>query len=168
MNNYPENEEISDEPLSKTKRKEQMNDLQSLGVELVKTGKEKLAKLNLPDNLLEAIKLAQKITANGAIRRQYQYIGKLMRNVDADAIRSLNGDNRQATRIMHLSEKWRDDLLASDEALDKFIAEFGQFEIGELRNLLRAVRKEREHNQNRNYTTLFRLIKTIIEGALHE
>ena len=168
MNNFTEIEEIENLPLSKTKRKEQMDDLQKLGVELISTGKEKLAKLDLPESLREAIKLAQKITANGATRRQHQYIGKLMRNVDAEELRNrldyLNGDDRRSTQVLHLSEKWRDDLLVDDLALDKFIAAFSGFDIGELRSLVRLVRKERENHLNRNYTKLFRFVKTIVEG----
>jgi ribosome-associated protein len=169
MNNNQHSDNDEEVVLSRTKRKEQVEALQDLGVELVKTSKEKLAKLDLPANLFEAIKMAQKITANGAIRRQYQYIGKLMRQVDAEAIQNrleyLNGDDVKSTQIFHLSEKWRDELLNSgDEVLDRFSATYSNFDIGELRSLLRAVRKERELQQNRNFTKLFRLIRTIIEG----
>lgn len=66
--------------ISKTKRKEQMNDLQDLGIELVKLGKDKLKQLDLPDYLLEAIKEAQRLTAHGAIRRQQQYMHPLVSN----------------------------------------------------------------------------------------
>lgn len=168
FNNQNE-DEVSTE-ISKTKRKEQMNDLQDLGIELVKLGKEKLAKLDLPSYLLDAIKEAQRLTANGAIRRQYQYIGKLMRKeIDADDLRKkiayLNGDSIEATRNFHLAEKWRDKLLETDSALDEFITEYSGFDIGELRSLLRIVRREREHQQNKNFTKLFRLIKVIIEGG---
>ena len=159
---------LEDEPISKTKRKEQMHDLQSLGSQLVKCSKDKLNKLDLPPLLLEAIKLAQKITANGATRRQHQYIGKLMREVDAEAIRNkleyLNGDSLKSTQTLHLSEKWRDALLASDDALNQFTQSFSGFDIGELRTLLRSVRKEQQIQQNRNFTKLFRLIRRIIEG----
>lgn len=172
MNEFLEHEAESDEPLSRTKRKEHVEELQKLGIELVKTSKEKLAKLNLPDNLLEAIKMAQKITSNGAIRRQYQYIGKLMRSVDEQQIRRdleyLNGDDRAATMILHLSEKWRDELLLEDGALNRFIDRYNIPDIGELRGLIRSVRKERENNLNRNYTKLFRLIKSIVEESLRD
>lgn len=169
MNNTTDQQKsYPDEKLSKTKRKEHMQDLQELGIILVKTSKEKLNKLDLPQNLLEAIELAQKITSNGAIRRQYQYIGKLMRLVDEDEIRAkldyLNGDSIKSTKIFHLSEKWRDELLANDAALDKFVNTYGGFDIGGLRSLLRQVRKEQQLNQNRNFTKLFRLIRSILEG----
>lgn len=155
------------QPLSKTRRKNQMADLQDLGVELVKLPKDKLAKLELPPNLLEAIKLAQKINSNGALRRQYQYIGKLMRTVDAEKIANqladISGESLRSTQAFHLCEMWRDKLLASDESLTQFTTEFPRVEINELRILIRQVRKEQLLKQNRNYTKLFRLIRSIIE-----
>lgn len=166
MNNYPdlEQEEI---PLSRTKKKEQVEALQELGIELTKYSKDKLAKLDLPTELLEAIKQAQKLTANGAVRRQYQYIGKLMRNVDADEIRIkldyANGDSVKATQVLHIAERWRDQLLEDDAALDNFIAVYSGFDIADLRSLVRSVRRERELQKNRNFTKLFRLIRTIVE-----
>ncbi len=158
-----------DQELSRTKRKEIVEELQDLGIELVKTSKDKLAKLDLPDNLLEAIKLAQKITANGAIRRQYQYIGKLMRGVDANQIRQklnyLNGNDIKATQVLHLSEYWREQLLNNgDTALAKFMMDYAISDISEIRQLVRAVQKEQETNKNHSFTKLFRLIKSIIEN----
>ncbi len=161
--------------LSKTKRKEQVEALQELGVELVKLSYQKLIKLDLTPALLDAIKLAQKISSNGALRRQYQYIGKLMRTVDAPAIAAklafMRGESLQATQAFHLAEKWREQLLASDTALEQFIVSyagkpsFSMSAIDELRQLIRAVRKEQQHNQNRNYTKLFRLIKALMEDS---
>lgn len=170
MANYIETE-LEEREISKTERKKQMDDLQDLGVELIKLSKEKLAKLDLPQNIFEAIKEAQRLTANGAIRRQHQYIGKLMRNgIDYDDMRKkleyLNGDSLIATKILHLSEKWRDKLLDNDNALQDFMKEYTGFDIGELRALIRMVRKERELQQNKNFTKLFRVVKTIIE--VHE
>ncbi len=157
-----------DTTLSRTKRKEQVEALQDLGVKLVKTSSDKLKKMDLPAALLQAIKDAQKITANGALRRQYQYIGKLMRSVDATAISEqldyINGDSVKSTQIFHLAEKWRNELLASDEALNAFIERYKVIDISELRSLLRSVRKEQQLNTNRNFTRLFRLIRSICEG----
>src|SRR3954469_4774100 len=78
----PEAFEDGDEPVSKTKRKAAMDELQDIGVTLVGLPKEKLNKLDLPEILLDAVNEAKRITANGATRRQAQYIGRLMRNVD--------------------------------------------------------------------------------------
>jgi ribosome-associated protein len=171
------NETLADEnldtELSKTKRKQQVEALQDLGVKLVKTSNDKLKKIEMPDVLLQAIKEAQKITSNGALRRQYQYIGKLMRNVDAAALALqldyINGDSVKSTQIFHLAEQWRTKLLAADDNLNSFIAAYPNAtntQITELRSLTRIVRKEQQLNTNRNFTKFFRLIRSIIEGQL--
>ncbi len=157
--------------ISKTKRKEQMNDLQDLGIELVNLGKDKLKQLDLPDYLLEAVKEAQKLTAHGAIRRQYQYIGKLMRKeVDYDELKRkidyVNGESILHTQIFHLSETWREKLLDDEKLLTEFVESYPNTDVTELRSLLRMVKKELALEQNKNYTKLFRLIKSFIEGEM--
>lgn len=153
---------------SKTQRKRQMEELQDLGIRLVKLKKDQLAKLNLPINLLDAIKLAQKITANGGLRRQYQYIGKLMRSVDAleisEKLDYIMGDSALAVKNLHLAEKWRDLLLANDENFERFYLSFSAKQNDQLSQLVNLVRKEQQLGRVRNYTQLFQLIKSIIEG----
>ncbi|MBV8209383.1 MAG: DUF615 domain-containing protein [Burkholderiaceae bacterium] len=79
-----------DERPSKTQRKHQMHELQRLGERLVALAPQQLARIDLPDALREQIELAHRIRAREGLRRQLQYIGRLMRsaNVSADAIRS--------------------------------------------------------------------------------
>jgi ribosome-associated protein len=152
---------------SKTKRKQHMDDLQHLGMELVQLSKEKLAKIELPDVLLDAIKLAQKITANGAIRRQNQYIGKLMRSVDAvyigNKISELNSDSVKSTKLLHDCESWRERLLKEDKELDVFVKTYTVLDIGQLRTLIRACRKEQLVNEVKSYRKLFKFIRDVIE-----
>lgn len=161
-------DEAEDLAPSKTKLKEQMEDLQVLGVKLVHLNKERLAKFALPDSLVEAIKLAQTITSNGALRRQYQYIGKLMRNVDADYIKNrlaeVTSDSVHTTKLLHLAERWRDLVLSSDGELHKFITEYAVQEISDFRTLVRSVRREQQLQHKRNYRKLFQVIRSIIQA----
>ncbi len=78
---------IADRP-SKSQRKRDMTELQQLGVRLVACRPDQLARLNLPESLREAILAAQRIHAHEGRRRQLQYIGRLMRQADAEAIRT--------------------------------------------------------------------------------
>ena len=73
---------------SKTRLKRQMHELQRLGEQLVALPSSQLARIELPEALREQIELARRITAREALRRQLQYVGRLMREVDADAIRA--------------------------------------------------------------------------------
>ena len=77
-------------PVSKSQRKREMLALQDLGQELVDLGAQQLAQLDLPGPLLEAVLAAKRIPKSkfGGLRRQMQYIGRLMREVDAAPIRA--------------------------------------------------------------------------------
>ena len=166
--NIPDNDsEIEELPPSKTKRKQHMDYLQHLGMELVELSKQKLAKIELPDNLIEAIKLSQKITANGATRRQSQYIGKLMRNVDAvyieNKLHELNSDSVKSTKLLHDCEMWRERLIKEDKELDVFVNTFAVSDIGQLRGLIRLCRKEQAFNEIKTYRKLFKFIRDVIE-----
>src|SRR5688572_18221589 len=101
--------------LSKTKRKRAMLDLQDLGEELTGLNHEQLDELALPELLLEAILEARRLNKFGARRRQLQYIGRLMREVDAQPIRekldTLRGSSRAHAAWLHKVERWRDRLL---------------------------------------------------------
>src|SRR6476620_9150723 len=76
----------TDEPISKTKLKAEADAQQALGLRLSKLPKDKLEKLNLPEELYRAVVETKKITANGAIRRHRQYLGRLMRDIDTAPI----------------------------------------------------------------------------------
>jgi ribosome-associated protein len=73
---------------SKTQLKRQMHELQRLGRELTALPRSQLERFDLPEALREQIELARRITAREALRRQLQYIGRLMRSADAEAIRA--------------------------------------------------------------------------------
>ena len=87
--------------ISKTKRKQQMLELQDLGEELVALSKDALKKTPMSDELREAIKEYQRIPTHGAHRRQMQYIGKIMRNEDTapiiEKLKQLKGSSTAAT-----------------------------------------------------------------------
>src|SRR5689334_8880809 len=92
--------------VSKTQRKRQMLELQDLGEALVRLTEAQLEELGLPERLLDAVLEARRISKFGALRRQLQYIGRLMRDVDAEAIaaklEAWRGTSREATAYLHL------------------------------------------------------------------
>jgi ribosome-associated protein len=97
---------------SKSARKRENLALQSLGEELIALTDEQLATMNLDERLLEAVTAARSMRAHGALRRQKQLIGKLMRNVDPEPIRdtlaSFGAKDRLEKRIFREAEAWRD------------------------------------------------------------
>ena len=136
---------------SKTQRKTEMHALQALGQQLVDLGRDQLAQVDLPEELREAIEFAHRVTSHEGRRRHLQYIGKLMRQVDADDIRAAigraTGESRAAVALMHLAERWRDRLLADDEALTAFMAERPGADAQWLRAAIRAARREHAAGQ---------------------
>src|SRR5687767_1202563 len=103
------------EPLSKTKRKKQMLALQDLGKILVELPAAQLKTIPLPALLHEAVTTARQLKNHEAKRRQLQYIGKLMRHIDAApihvAIKKIQMKTLQSKADFHLVEKWRDRLV---------------------------------------------------------
>lgn len=136
---------------SKTQRKKEMHALQALGQQLVDLGRDQLARVDLPDELREAVEFAHRVTSHEGRRRHLQYIGKLMRQADAEAIRAAigraTGESRAAVALMHLAERWRDRLLADDDALTAFVQDYPGADVQWLRATIRAARREHDTGQ---------------------
>ena len=160
-------EEEEDTGPSKTKIKKQMHELRDLGKELTELSKDQVAQLDLPESLHDAIREMKNINSFGAQRRQIQYIGKLMRNVDpAPIIAKLDawkGKSQGHTAYMHQLERWRDRLLESDGALTELLAAHPHADAQRLRSLIRNAIKERELNKPpKNYREIFQVLREIL------
>jgi ribosome-associated protein len=155
---------------SKTRRKAQMHALQDMGEALVALEPKRLAALaadaSLPDALVDAIRGARAITAWGARKRQLQYIGKLMREVDPEPIRrrlDLLAHGRDARAAHHHSlEQWRNRLIAEPATLDRLAAEFPRLDRPRFRALIHKARDERERGGAPHaFRELFRELKAL-------
>ena len=156
-----------DKPTSKTRRKKDMLALQDLGTQLVELNEDQLESMQLPESLLGAVLEARRLTKHEARRRQMQYIGRLMRNIDATPIRDRleewRGQGREHTAQLHTLERWRDQLLADDPALARFLNEYPGADSQKLRTLLRNARREQtESLPPKSYRELFRVLRDII------
>lgn len=149
---------------SKSQRKREASALQNLGKELVGLSRERLEKLDLPDTLRAEVLEAKRITSHGAIRRQMQLIGKLMRDVDGAAIAEqlavVKGESAAAKAAFHALEQWRDRLLQDDQAVTAWLARHPATDAQQLRQLIRNARKEAaEHKPPKSSRALFRLLR---------
>ncbi len=160
-----EQEESGEHYISKTQAKRQVEELQKLGIRLVELSKSSLETFDLDEQLLEAILLAQTINSHSGHRRQVQLIGKIMRHVDADAIREklerFHTPAVEANKHFHLLENWRDRILSEgDSATSELVNEFPEFERAKLRQLSRNAKKEAEKNKApKSARQLFQYIK---------
>lgn len=157
--------ENEDERPSKSERKRQSDELQRLGEELIDLPQAVFDALPLPDELRDAVLLARRITKHGGLYRQRQYIGKLMRKIDAEPIRAalaLRRDRGRADALQfRRAEQWRDRLIAEGEpALARFLAEHPQAPRTELTTLIaRAQQERREQRPPAAARDLFRHVR---------
>lgn len=157
---------MQDEIVSKTRRKQEMHELQSLGAALVELSDAHLERLTLPDALAQAVLEARRIGSHEARRRQVQYIGRLMRELDAAPIRAqlaaVQGGSAQERARHQRLEHWRTRLLADDGALTEFARAHPACDLQQLRALIRNARKERaEARPPRVFRELFRILREV-------
>lgn len=149
---------------SKSQVKRDMIALQKLGEMLVELTPSEVDKLNLDARLSEAINTARGLKNHEARRRQLQYIGKLMRNVDAkpieEAINKIQSQHHQFDRQFHHVEQWRDKLLTEgDNQLQAFLMQYPDADRQQLRQLIRSA----QQNQKGAKTELFRLLRQLLK-----
>jgi ribosome-associated protein len=166
----PSDDHPLDDTPSKSQRKRDMLALQALGERLVELPAERLRRMDLPIGLLEAIQMAQKITAREGRRRQLQYVGRLMRDVDADAIRGqldLDGQqHRVDTAIMHAAERWREALVETPTRLAEFVERYPAAAGRDVEATLRsAVAEVGRGERGRRFRELFRELRDIMEQS---
>ena len=175
MTDLPETPEDSPDSLydgpSNSQVKREMLALVDLGKELCELSPERLKQLPLSERLYDSIRLAQRTTSREGLRRQVHFVGKLMRDAQADLIRAQletwkNG-SREQTQAMHR-------LLKEDGAFTVLLQKYPHADIHQLRTFIREGRKEMAANENlrqgqdplrKHYRALFQALKTLQETA---
>lgn len=168
------NEEQWEGRPSKSQRKRDMAALQKLGESLIALAPEQLDRLDLPEDLAEAIRFFHTLKDKEAKRRQQQFIGTVMRKVDPEPLREALDEldqlrYRQAEEF-HQIEVWRDALVAGDgDALTEVVGRFG-LDPQQLRQLARLAAAEKAAGKpSKNGRALFRLLRQAAEAeAEHE
>lgn len=165
----PQPDPLQPDENSKSQRKRDMIELQKMGEQLIRLNAEQLEKMELPANLLEAILHAKSIKANEAKRRQLQYIGKIMRNIDVEPIRlalkKLQFSHEKSTAQFHKTEEWRQDLITGgDDKLNAFLSEYPTVDRQQLRQLTRKAQHDRKNDKNTGAeTALFKYLRGIVK-----
>ncbi len=158
-----------DERPSKTQLKREMLELQALGDSLIEMNDSEIAELPLPDQLLAAVRDAKLMTKRGALHRQKQYIGKLMRTFDATPIREALAQRqiraRAAKLRFHMVETWRDQLIREgDTALARLVDQKPAADRQRIRQLIRTAAAELKRGAPpRAARQLFRYIDELMQ-----
>jgi ribosome-associated protein len=158
---------------SKTQLKKASHELQDLGEAVVALPDDRLAGLPIAESLLHAIREYKTTRSHEGRRRQMQYIGKLMRRADPEPLReavaAMQLGRAKDSLALHEAERWRAELVASDDALTRWTAKHPDSDLQQLRSLIRAARKDAavvpEQRSGKAYRELFKFIR---EQADHE
>lgn len=158
-----------DDRPSKTQRKRQMHELQALGERLVDLNASQLDEIDLPQPLRAAVEDAKRFTRHEARRRQMQYIGRLMRDVDPVSIREKlkiwDGVSQAHTAQHHRVERWRERLMENDAALGELARERPGLDTQRLRSLVRSAREELAAGRPpRSHRELFRFLRESLDA----
>jgi ribosome-associated protein len=170
--------------LSKTDLKRESTELQALGEDLLALRADLMARLDLSDKLIEALADARRITNFEGKRRQMQFIGKLMRQIEPDtltAIRAALDEQRNGsakdTLALHQAEQWRDRLIAEEDAFGTWVNAFPGTDTQQLRALIRQARKDAgpvdkaaeskglAPRHGRAYREIFQLVREQLTGT---
>ena len=160
MQNTQSNNLKQDTTISKTRVKQEMHALQKIGERLIELNPNQLKEFFLPDTLFEAIIEAKQIYKNGARRRQIQYIGRLMREVDIGPIKkklsTWDSISKQHTAWIHQIERWRDSLLKDKSSFAEFARLYPDANLQRIRTLTRNTHKEMLSGKPlKSFSTLF-------------
>jgi ribosome-associated protein len=154
---------------SKSELKRQSNELQKLGEQLIDAPRDRVKRVEMPEEVRDAILMCQTITNHEGRRRQLQYVGKMMRTLDEEevaviqrTIESWKGASKAETAALHALERRRDKLLADDKALTLLLEEHPHLDVQQLRTLIRNARKEQAENKPpKAYREIFQILKDL-------
>ena len=171
---------------SKTELKAQSAELQALGEALLTLRRDLFEPLELPGKLVDGLEELKRITNFEGKRRQSQYVGKLMRQLDEEqlaAVRAALEEQRKGpaaeTLRLHAAERWRERLIAEDAAVNAWVTQFPDTDVQQLRALVRQARKDaptpdaakeaeakgQAQRQSRAFRELFQLVNTALAQA---
>jgi ribosome-associated protein len=171
---------------SRTELKKESTELQKLGEDLLTLRSDLMQGLDLPESLVTALDAVRRISNFEGRRRQMQYVGKLMRQLEPetlqavrDALDEQRGGSAEQTLALHMAEKWRDDLIAQDDAFEAWISAHPDTDTQQLRALIRQARKDRQPDaesvskglaprRGRAFREIFQLVRERLQQEEHE
>lgn len=178
VNDLPSDADDRYDRPSKTAQKKAMHELQSLGEALMTLPDARIDAIGLPESLRDAVRNAQRTKTFEGKRRQVQYLGKLMRRADVEPIReavaAFQLGHAKDAHALHEAERWRAELIASDDALTRWTAQHPGGDVQQLRNLVRSARKDAAAlpdaaglapRQGRAYRELFQLLRAALNAG---
>ncbi len=156
------------EPVSKTRKKQEMKDLQKIGDRLVGLSDKQLKGLRLPSRLLDAVHAAKGMHSHGARHRQIKYIGAVIREIDPEPIKSalaqMDQNKTEMDAEFHHLENVRDGLISGDNhKFTEIVNQYPHTDRQRLRQLVRNAIKEKDAVKGKkHYRALFKYLKELL------
>lgn len=155
---------------SKSQVKREAHAAQALGVGLAELDADTLNHLPISDRLRDGVEQLKATRSRGAAKRQRQYIGRLMREEDVEAIdaalKRLDPHSPENQRLQMQAEAWRDALIEDLEAITRFIDSYPAVDVQHLRQLQRGARAEAAREEyGKASRALFLEVRSVIETA---
>lgn len=169
----PEEGAVDDRPPSKSMLKRASHQLQDLGEQLLAMPDARLKSIDMPERLRDALDDYKRTRSFEGKRRQLQFIGKILRLIDAEPLReavaTFKLGHAQNSLALHQAERWRADLINDEKnTLTQWAEEFTGTDLQQLRALVRNARKDAaaapEQRNGRAYRELFQFIKKVLEA----
>ena len=156
-----------DSVVSKTELKKDSKKIQQFGKKISELTINNIEAFKFPLNIYEATIALKNLKSNSAKKRQVQYLGKLLREIDlTDALivmKQLEVSSQKEIQRNHIIEAWRDKLLINNDSITEFIDKYPQIDRQTLRQTISNTQKEKKDNREPKYSRqLFKLIKDII------
>ncbi|WP_409523278.1 ribosome biogenesis factor YjgA [Nitrincola sp. MINF-07-Sa-05] len=157
------------EEISKSEIKRQMHALQELGKKLSELRPDQLAKVSMSDHMRRAVEESRRISSHIALKRHMQYLGKLLRTEDNEAIQiavdMFDASTQAHNQRFHALENWRERLITGDNnTIQLFIDAYAGCDIQHLRQLIRNAQREREQQKPPAHARkLFRYLRELDE-----
>lgn len=159
------------EIISKSQLKRDSLALQDLGKKLVSLSADQLAKVPLDEAVLDAIALAHRIqNKRSALKRHYQFLGKLLRARDSDpiyaALTEIEQQGQNSIQQHHRAESWRDRIVNEGEiAINEFVEQTPQADRQKLRQLWRNLQRAGSEAKKTQHTRLiYRTVKEYLDN----
>jgi len=160
---------------SRSQNRREALEVLALGETLVSLTPAQLARLPIPEDLLEHIEYSKRITAHGARKRQLAFLAKQMRREEdatleaiRDALEANSATSKRSVALMHRIERWRERLLAEgDAALAELLEEFPDADRQQLRTLVRnALAEQAKNKPPRAFREIFQVLRELMEPSL--
>lgn len=151
---------------SKTEQKKAVQRMAEIGVHLAELNKEQIQQLPVDERLIDALLDVQSIASHEARRRQFQRIGKLLRNEDETLILSYLTPKQNSKKQQQL-QRWVERMIEQgDGAIQEFCKVYQNAERHTLRQHVLRISRDKQQQSAELADSTQKLVNYVQQVAL--